>query len=93
MISNSFGIRATSDDNTSHSSSQMSMSFSEQINDGSAGMRSLLTQNCRSTIYCQDQGQGQRQRQMSKLDPEVGSVMGWPTTHHQVKFKEISGEV
>ena len=21
-------------------------------------------------------------RQTSKLDPEVGSVMGWPTTHH-----------
>ena len=36
---------------------------------------------------CQAQGQGQGQsqkskvkRQTSKLDPEVGVVMGWPTT-------------
>ena len=26
--------------------------------------------------FCQAQGQGQRQRQTSKLDPEVGFVMG-----------------
>lgn len=36
VYGNSFGIRGTSDDNTSHSSSQMSISFTEQINDGSA---------------------------------------------------------
>ena len=35
--------------------------------------------------YCQAQGQGQgqgqsqSQSQKSKLDPEVGVVMGWPT--------------
>ena len=29
--------------------------------------------------------------QKSKLDPEVGSVMGWPTTttHHQATFFEL----
>ena len=31
---------------------------------------------------CQAQGHGQGQRQASKLDPEVGSVMAWPTHHH-----------
>ena len=32
---------------------------------------------------CQAQGQGQTsKRQTSKLDPEVGFVMGWPTHHH-----------
>ena len=42
-----------------------------------------------SNFYCQAQGQGQgqsqRQRQTSKLDPEVGIVMGWPTTHPPTK--------
>ena len=31
---------------------------------------------------CQAQGQGQSQSQKSKLDPKVGSVMGWSTHHH-----------
>ena len=44
----------------------------------------------RPKIYCQAQGQGQSQsqRQTSKLDPEVGSVMGWPT-HHRTTFFEL----
>ena len=25
----------------------------------------------------------------SKLDPELGSVMGWPTTTHQATFFEL----
>ena len=33
-----------------------------------------------NSTFCQAQGQGQRQRQMSKLDPEVGVVVGQPTT-------------
>ena len=36
----------------------------------------LATQN---NVFCQAQGQSQSQK--SKLDPEVGSVMGWSTTH------------
>ena len=27
--------------------------------------------------------------QKSKLDPEVGSVMGWPTTTHHITFFEM----
>ena len=46
------------------------------------------------SYYCQAQGQGQSQSQSqkSKLDPEVGVVMGWPTHHpptthhHQATF-------
>ena len=42
----------------------------------------------------QGQGQSQSQSQKSKLDPEVGSVMGWsttthPPTHHQATFFEL----
>ena len=32
----------------------------------------------RAAQYCQAQGLGQGQHQMSKLYPKVGSVMGWP---------------
>ena len=34
----------------------------------------------------QGQGQGQRQGQTSKLDPEVGFVMGWPTHPPPLNF-------
>ena len=42
---------------------------------------------CEYDCQAQGQGQGQRQRQTSKLDPDVGAVMGCPTTHWTTFFE------